>query len=524
MQNSEKITRLFRHHISENHLPEGNQLFRKEMILLVLGLGGLNYVPVAYQNGSTIPIKIIDAVTTAILGETVLYTSGELYYKMKVRPQYVAEDLTGIIEAPLTKEEFFKEVLGQGVLATASAVPLATTLFDAHLKIFEQFPALFWSAFAFILGVNAAMHLVPIELTMRDEVYGFLPCQFQRAWRWASNYQPSAKELGDEKRFGARKVVLDRINPTLANAKENFLNVLIGENLTEMQERLRAYESAPDELLKDMLACYAETAQLNVVTKNTARVLGAGTMSLACLGYAANPYLVFRNYFELSIGAAIGLTIVPIYFFMLLMAYFGDGMGVRLLQNMLSLKDILFGQASMRKKLPLVAKLYPTAFSILTAVILVVVAFSGAPAREMMQMAFASIFPAWLMKGMMGVVDIGLAMLAWYVPLDFTKMMLSYYMQYHGAAPAKSVAIIKAKIEALMCDFNRINPDLAEELESRLKPFLPTAAEETIEPGLRLSYKNSCPSLLYPRRGSREMLLSPDAGNYDSENLGLSCA
>ncbi|MBP9726942.1 MAG: hypothetical protein KBD83_05720, partial [Gammaproteobacteria bacterium] len=53
-----------------------------------------------------------------------------------------------------------------------------------------------------------------------------------------------------------------------------------------------------------------------------------------------------------------------------------------------------------------------------------------------------------------------------FVAFDFAMIMLNHYAQYQGAEPVKSVAIVKAKIEALLRDFNRINPEFAATLET----------------------------------------------------------
>ena len=86
-------------------------VFQKTIFLLLLillrcswssflGLGGLNYVPVAYENGSTDQIKVINAVTTAVFGWMVLYISGVIYYNAKIQPQYVDQRLKHIIQRP----------------------------------------------------------------------------------------------------------------------------------------------------------------------------------------------------------------------------------------------------------------------------------------------------------------------------------------------------------------------------------------------------------------------------------------
>lgn len=499
------INSLLRYHVSEDHLPKGCDIFKKEALLLVLGLGGLNYVPVAYQNGHTVTMSIINAVTTAILGEIVLYTSGEFYYKIKIQPQYIDLALENIIQAPLTKEEFIREVAGQGILALASAVPLATTLFDAHLEIFEEHPWLFWLAFSFILAVNTAMHLVPIELTLRDEFYGFLPHQLMRLWNLLSDYQPSVEEQARSAKLELRTAALNEINPVFTNAKENFLHILAYENNSEIQARVNRYHASPELLLKDMLACYKKTLPLNPYAKTTARVLGGLVVSLACLGYAANPYLVFKNDFGFSVAGAIASTVIPIYFFMVLMTFFGDGMGVRVLQDLLSLSQVFCQPATVQKRLPTVAKLYPGTFVILAASILFIVAFAGAPGREMMKTAFSEIFYPWLMVIMLGVVDIGIGLLAFYAPLDFTKIMLNHYAQHYGAEPVRNIAILKAKIEALQRDFNRINPEHAETLKTYIKSFVPSTNQEELEEVVGAqSYSNCCACFYYAEASDSE--------------------
>lgn len=485
----EKVKKLTRYHISEDNLPNLYNLLKKEVVLLFLGLGGLNYVPIAYQNGSTMAIKIIDAVTTAILGVMVLYKSGETYYQVKIKPQYPDAALQGIIESPLTMEKFWKEFIIQLILAEASSAPLATTLFDAHLAFFEQHPGYFWACFAFILEVNTAMHLVPIEIIMRNPVYGFPLHLFSPLWRFL--FPPTVKELQDAEEKEQRNQTLQETHFILAIAKKNFFNQLTRESQEQIQERINQYTNDPEQLLQDMLSCYAPIAPLNPYLKNTARILGALTVSTACLGYAANPYLVFRNYFGFSVGASIGLVAIPIYFFMVLMAFFGELIGLRLLQDILSLKDILIGKASLQQKLPTTAKIYPYAFGIAAIGVLCIVAFAGAPGREMMKMAFNDVFPAWLMFIMQGIVDLGIGvLLGSYVPFDFTKMTLGYYARFCDDGWAKNIITLETKVEALLNDFTHINPKLAQTLADRIKTLMPQKTQPDLELNSGNAYRN----------------------------------
>lgn len=489
---------LLNYHIKEDHLPSGYWLARKEAILLILGLGGLNYVPIAYQNGNTVTMSIINSVTTAFLGEVLLYTSGDIYYKIKLQPQSIPDDLKDVIEAPLSSTQFMRDVALQSFSAAASAIPLATTLFDADLAIFEKYPELFWGALAYIEIVNTAMHLVPIELTMRDPYYGFFPLLLQRGWRFITGYQPTAEEQDRADQLDKRAIALGEINPLLSVGLTNFLRKLLDMPENERSRKLSAYQSSPETLLQDVLNSFVETPLLNPIARNTARVLGGSVVSLACLGYAANPYLVFKNDFDFSTGAALGITTLPIYFFMVLMFFFGDGMGVRLLQDILSLKDIALGRSTFQEKLPLEARYYPKAFAFSVMLILFDAIFAGAPGREMMKMAFEAFFPAWLMVVMCGVVDVGLSMLSCYALLDFTKMLFNYYAQYQDNGCVHEVAIIKAKMEAFIRDVNRIKPEFAQKLNQDIKSLVSESNKEESLASIEETIEETDPNFPWP--------------------------
>lgn len=507
------IDTLLEHHIKENHLPTGYAVARKEIILLILGLGGLNYVPVAYYNGKTVTISIINAITTAILGELILYSSGKIYYDIKIAPQYITEELKNIIQAPLTERAFIREVLAQLFFAAASAVPLATTLFEADLQIFKDNPWLFWLALAYIEIVNTAMHLVPIELTMRDPFYNF-PIRFLS---WLSGFLPitfpkicplEIDETDSNAALAQRAKIWRRLHPLLVNAKQNFLHKLSIQKTDDIQSQLSFYQSNPQKLLKDLLACYVATPTLNAKTRIIARTTGGLLVAGACLGYAANPYLVFKNDFHFSMTSAISITILPIYFFMVLMAFFGDSNGQRALQDMSAL---FFQTATLQKHLPTLAKFYPLTFILTIAVILFVIAFAGAPGREMMMNAFENVFPTWLMIMMMGVVDLGIGtLLSSYVLLDFTKVMLNHYAQHYGAEPQKGIAIMKAKIEALIRDFKRLHPEFAQDLENHILSLMPDNSIELNQQSANpnpVSYRSWC------------NFLTPNPHDLDQESL-----
>jgi hypothetical protein len=552
------ITQLLTYHITEDHLPTSFEVARKEGVLLILGVGGLNYVPVSYRNGATVTISIINAVTTAILGEILLYTSGDIYYKIKIKPQYVDERLVEIIEAPLTPDQFIREVAIQSFAAAASAVPLATTLFDADLGIFAEYPELFWSALTYIEIVNTAMHLVPIELTMNDEFYSFLPLLLPRflagSWRLITHYQASAEEQTRTVLLEVRKNAWeDNLDPLLNSTAPGFFANLFSKEYADIRKKLAAYQHSPHTLYEEMLAPYVATPPLNPITKAMARVSGGLLVSLACLGYAANPYLVFKNDFHFSEEAALGITILPIYFFMVLMFFFGDGMGVRLLQDILSLKDITnkvtarllqdesslqdiflrcklvslpYGQAlvvgknAWQEKLPLEAKFYPTAFAISMAVTVFSMCFTGAPGCEMMKNAYADVFPEWAMLLMFATVYIGIGgLLTFYALLDFTKIMLNLYAQYLGAGKVNDIAIIRAKFYASTDDFKRIKPELAEDLKDYMRSLVKKTAELDKLDEFRKQAKVSWCAFLKPVPQDEgeltKKLLSPADENHD---------
>ncbi|MCD8525394.1 MAG: hypothetical protein LRY67_06685 [Gammaproteobacteria bacterium] len=460
---NEVIRDLLAYHFSQNNLPAGADVFKRELLLFVLGLGGLNYVPVAYQNGSNDSIKIINAVTTAIFGWMVLYASGLIYYNIKIRPQYVDPVLAPIIAPPLTRNAFIKELRTQVFWALASAVPLATTLFSADIPLFEKYPEMFWAAFVYILVVNTVMHLIPVELTMNDPLYGYIPQLMSRFLRWILSccYQPSSQPEQETLALRDRNAIVADLKK-IFEGKDALLNDLNQLSSGDQVGAIARYKTTPSELLSDMRARVSLVPPLGSFEQGAVRFCGAVLMFISCLGYAASPYLVFKNDFKRGKDEAIGLVILPLYFFMLLMIFFGDNIAVRFWKDVWAAIRIGLGLSDVTHKAPLIAKLYPKTFLSLQMVMLFSIIFAGAAAREMTKMAFDGVLPDKMILVIIGITDTVLALLAGYVFLDVSKIMLTHYAQYRDKNP---LVILKAQIEAFSRDLDRIKPEHAQKFK-----------------------------------------------------------
>lgn len=486
--NSAVVEQLLGYHFSQNHLPAGADVFRRELLLFILGLGGLNYVPIAYKNGSNDSIKIINAVTTAAFGWMVLYASGVIYYNVKIRPQYVDPSLAHIIQPPLTPEAFIKELRTQILWALASAVPLASTLFSADIPLFKEYPEMFWAAFVYILVVNTVMHLIPIELTMNDPLYGYFPQLMSRFVRWFFGYHPSSEQQEEMRALTERNSIVANIKQIL-EGKDALLNHLNQLPREEQQNSIAHYQKTPSALFSDMRRCVSLVPSLGSFEQGTVRFFGAVLMFISCLGYAASPYLVFKNDFKLGRDKAIAPVILPLYFFMLLMIFFGDNIAVRFWKDVSATIRIVFGLSGVTHKAPLIAKLYPKTFLSLEMVMLFSIIFAGAAAREMTKNAFDPVLRDNMILVIIGITDIFLALLARYVFLDVSKIMLTYYAQYIDENP---LVILKTKIEAFGRDLDRIKPAHAQKFEQYFRDLPRTDSIDSDIEAPKLSGNRFC--------------------------------
>lgn len=475
------VPQLVNYHFSENHLPSASYTITMQLVLFFLGLGGLNYVPVAYENGSTDQIKVINAVTTAVFGWMVLYISGVIYYNAKIQPQYVDQRLKHIIQAPLTYNAFVKEVATQMFWALLSSVPLATTLFSADISLFKAYPVLFWAAFMYILVVNAVMHLIPIELTMNDPFYGFFPqllarsCQSMLGCGQSSSERCPAKELLD-----ARNLIVLEMKGVFSG-RDKFFDDLRQLSELELEQKLSGYKMDPRSMLRELSLYTSTVPPLGLYEEKIIRFLGALMMFIACLGYAASPYVVLRADFKLSPWEASAVVALPIYFFMLLMVFFGDNIGVRCWKDVLALSRVLSGRAAFNHKSPIIARLYPKTFFCTELLMLFSLVFSGAAAREMLKLAFADYFPVFIMIPVKGVADIMLGLLARYVFLDVVKIMLTYWAQYIDQHP---IILLKTQLECFMKDLDRLSPEHIEELKEYIELLTTSEGRSVPDPVL----------------------------------------
>ncbi len=480
---TQELETLFAYHLSENHLASSRSIILQQLALLSLALVGLLYATPAAENAKTETEAILNIIGTCFTACIVPCAATISFYNMHVAPQYVPDELKDILSPPLTPEEYLRQNIIIGFFSLLSAVPFATVTFAFKLPI--DF-SLFIVFIAYVLIANTLLHFLPVKLTLQHPVYGALPRFFHNTALYFMGHKLSEVDILALAKKNERNQSVSAAISILKNAKAHFLSSLI-DDLDTAKDKLTAHQSI-DSLLSEILSCYKDSPTLSDQAIISARVMGVVIVCLSCLGYLANPYLVFRDKFHFSPWAAALCTTPPMYFFGILLAFFGDTFGQRLLA------DIALQGPSVIK-LSVIAKLYPKMITLLSAINLSLVYFSAAAAKEMMRIAFEKILPVWAMTALYVVAHLGIGLIAWYTPLDYEKILLSYCAQYGHEEPHKSIMVFKAQFEALLHDLNRLKPEfsnaLIEYVNSRIK--IAATDPKSLHSTSIWSCKNACP-------------------------------
>jgi len=448
-QNSLFIDKLLRYHLVENHLPTVYQVIYQQTALLLLALVGLLYASPAEANSANETEKVLNIIGTCFTACIVPCSSTMIFYEMHVAPQYVPDALQEILVAPLSSKDYIRQNIIIGFFSLLSAVPFATVAFAFDFPL-DQIAFVFF--LIYVLIANTLLHFLPVKLTLADPIYGALPRFIYNIACYIMNI--GAPEIDIHKIKDSQ--LKTNLKAILKNAVTHFLSDLTDKHKKPEDLLLSSHLNAFQQLV-DVLSFYKKTPNLSAQSVNMARVLGVITVCGACIGYLANPYLVFVNDFGLPSWAAILCTLSPMYFLGILLAFWGDQLGQRLLANIMLQGDTVV-------KLSVITKLYPKIMPVLMLINLSLVYFSAAAGVEMTRLAFQDLLPQPALMVLYVLSHLGIGLIGWYAPLDYEKILLGYLAQYGDTEPHRSIMIFKTKYEVLIRDIDRLKPEYALEL------------------------------------------------------------
>jgi len=177
----------------------------------------------------------------------------------------------------------------------------------------------------------------------------------------------------------------------------------------------------------------------------------------------ANPYLVFNEILGSSWLAAL-VTTLPTFFLAVLFTYFGDTMGK---QRWADLKAVAHYLSQCLARDPAnpaiflqatVFRLYPAATFVCMTINVFMAIFSAAAAMEMMRFAFENSVSPGAMLALYVLAQIGISIIGISAPLDYQKMLLTYYALYLDQGPRHDIMMFHEGVEALQSDLFRLKP------------------------------------------------------------------
>lgn len=382
--------KLIDYHLGKiNHQPTIGRVIAVQSGLMLCALVGLLYaVPASDYSADSPEERALNIAGSCYMSVLICYVGADMFFRMHLEKQWPDSELEGIVAAPLTPADFKRQNYIIGICALASGIPFSTTAITYP----PEGISLGWTIayVGYVLVAEAVLHFLPVKLTLDHPFYGTLPRWGLELWNYLRQQQKtedefqlieSAKDLKSRREELGKRIknvsdhLLASFIPSLGQLDKNKLNVFLNQSSQEQFEHLLSIE---------------QSAEQNFPTwaMNTARFLGAVTVLGSCLGYAANPFLLFTNWTG-SWWKALLCVAFPLYFFGVLIAYFGDEYGKKILTDLALLSEnmgtLLQGKAL---KLPLICRLYPISMTCFVLVNISLLIYSPAAAEQMMGLAF----------------------------------------------------------------------------------------------------------------------------------------
>ena len=452
---------LFRYHFQENHLPLGRTIAIQQFFLLLFASAGFLYAQPAADLAkhetwfglSEEAQADLNIAGTCFAACIVLCSAAIMFYQMHVQPQHVPVELNGVVTPPFTPAEYRRKNTIIGSFSLLSAIPFGTVTWAVYKESLNI--VTFSFLLAYILLANFFLHFLPLKLLVDHELYGAPPRFLKEIFLRITGQAPTPEDI---LALREGQAAYSERMPTifmLDNAVAHYLNAL-SEDLTTAKQKLRDITSL-EVFLEKVMPFYTAYPQLAPRAVGSARATGVVLVMLSCLGYLANPYLVINDMLHSTLDAILA-TCIPIILFGTLLAYFGDYIGERILTD-----------AMLQKPWSVAFKLYPEITNISIIVNLFLLIFSAAAAKEMMRVAFDGRVPMWGIN----LLAFGVYIVTLYTPIDYLKILLSYWGQYLDSGPRSDIMVFHEKSEAFKRDLFRLTPELAVQLIQKVRQNMP---------------------------------------------------
>lgn len=515
--------KLIEYHLGKiNHQPTACNIMAVQTGLMFCALAGLLYAAPAYAYKAKDEERYLNVVGTCHMAVLICYVAADMFFRMHLAKQWPDKELDGIVAAPLTKYEFWRQNAIIGLCAAISAIPYVTTAYTNP----PEDVSLGWllAYAAFVLVAEAVLHFLSVKLTLDHPFYGLLPRKATQLLNYLGGNQKSPIELQnieDVKNLKSKQERLERrIKIASGELLASFIPGLGQLHIVKLNEFLQ--KSSEEQFAVLLKLKQSVEKPWPAYIENTARLLGAVTVLGACLGYAANPFLLFMDETG-SWWKALLYTFFPLYFFGVLLAYFGDEYGKRILnESALLIENIGRLWQGEALKLPLICRLYPITTSFLVcAVNIPLLIYSPAAAQEMTELAFKSVVSPEIMTMLQVFAKLGTFIFAWYAPLDFQLLMLKYVTQYIRTGNIQKFILLATRIETLAEDMLQLNEKNVTDIEERIKELPNSKIEDSLQSHACTSFWNIFGCLNRDVNRSEEddhKARLIDSGNYNEFN------
>ncbi len=465
--NKSSLALLLKYHIKENHLPSGFSVGLGQCALMLIAAAGFLYFKPAadFSEHEKVGIDkntqaILNAMSTCYSAFIVLCAATIFFYRFHVKPQQVPKELIDAIEAPFTEAEYLRKNVILGTAAALSAVPFVTLAYMSYASLPNY---LFYPFLGYIFLANTFLHFLPIKLILDDPLYGAIP-------RYIKKQLWDCLGLSEQKKAALDQQAQSEISQLIGALNSHFAALMNDlPNAETNLSKIKAYDY--DDFITNASFSLPSTSSLTPQEKQVTRILGVFLVITSCIGYLANPYLVFNQELGFAAWQAALITLTPTFFLGVLFTYFGDTMGQRLWSDIKLNAQYFYRFFKQDPTNPPVFfttpifKLYPTTAIICISCNVFLSIFSAAAAMEMIHYAFSNQASQQALLLLYIIAQIGITIIGIYAPLDYQQMLMTYYALYLESGVKREIMTFFEGMNALQGDCYRLKPRLTQDQE-----------------------------------------------------------
>lgn len=426
---------------------------------------------------------IIGTSTPALV---VLYNTTDLF-KNRRAAVMAPKVLASILKKSLTLTQSMIQDSAVFIGSALSAIPLTAT------SLIYPIPGPEWLVYlqaVFVQANNTMLHVLPIQLALREQIFRFPLLVVELPWNFIQEYRKSENQKQEDTIQRKKEEIYDEIRGRLIGTLLNTQNNIVISGMVFEATEFGYKSVLPDNLTKlvtdstdpasygfsklEAVADYAvktsrsSSSYIHKAMKRVAYGAGAAWVFTSGLGYLATTVNLLTSFAGTQVGIALAAS--PDYFLSVLLVFYG---GIKLQETY----EYFTSWEKDDIKIPLEFKLYPKSTLLLMLFAIYLAAFSYGTGAQLVNDRFGGEEWDTVRPIILGFVKSGMPFISFVAMLDFYKAIMNKFAMYFGGEDSMIAVKVHRMIANLVDGINLIaGADLIEALkhldDSKLMKFI----------------------------------------------------